>query len=48
MQLSDIKLFSPEIILIFGSIFILVYGIFFTKSKDLNKNIFYLIILKVD
>ena len=42
MQLSDIKSFSPEIILIFGSIFILVYGIFFTKSKDLNKNIFYI------
>ena len=42
MQLSDIKSFSPEIILIFGSIFILVYGIFFTNSKDLNKNIFYI------
>ena len=42
MQLSDIKSFSSEIILIFAAIFILVYGIFFTKSKDLNKNIFYI------
>ena len=42
MQLSDIKSFSPEIILIFGSIFILIYGIFFTNSKNLNKNIFYI------
>ena len=42
MQLSDIKSFSPEIILIFGSIFILIYGIFFTNTKELNKNIFYI------
>ena len=42
MQLSDIKSFSSEIILIFAAIFILVYGIFFTKNKDLNKNIFYI------
>ena len=44
MQLIDIKLFSPEIILIFGSIFILLYGIFFKKTK-IQIRIFYILAL---
>ena len=36
MELTDIKLFSPEIALIIGSIFILLYGIFF-KDKNMFK-----------
>ena len=42
MLLSDIKLFSPEIILILGAIFILLYGIFFKKDKNSNKKILYI------
>ena len=42
MQFTDIKLFSPEITLIIGSIFILLYGIFFKNNKDSNKNILYI------
>ena len=37
MELTDIKLFSPEIALIIGSIFILLYGIFFKDNTDSNK-----------
>ncbi len=40
MQLSDIKLFSSEIILIIGSIVILLHGIFYTNSEESNKRIF--------
>jgi len=47
MQLIDIKLFSPEIVLIFGSIFILLYGIFFNNSKDSNKKIFYITLISL-
>jgi len=42
MELNDIKLFSPEIALILGSIFILLYGIFFKNDKDSYKNILYI------
>ena len=42
MELTDIKLFSPEIALIIGSIFILLYGIFFKDNADSNKNILYI------
>ena len=42
MELNDIKLFSPEIALILGAIFILLYGIFFKNDKDSNKNILYI------
>ena len=47
MQLSDVKLFSPEIILIFGSIFILLYGIIFTNSKESNKKILYITLVSL-
>ncbi len=39
MEFADIKLFSPEIVLVTGSIFILLYGIFFKDNADSNKNI---------
>ena len=42
MELIDIKLFSPEIALIIGAIFILLYGIFFKNNEDSNKNILYI------
>tara|TARA_Y100000590_G_C15736977_1_gene1018923 strand:- start:1020 stop:2471 length:1452 start_codon:yes stop_codon:yes gene_type:complete len=42
MFLTDIKLFSSEISLIFGALFILLYGIFFNKSENLNKGILYI------
>ena len=47
MQLSDIKLFSPEIILIIGSIFILLHGIFFSNSKESNKRIFQITLISL-
>ena len=42
MFLTDIKLFSSEISLIFGALFILLYGIFFNKSENFNKGILYI------
>ena len=47
MLLSDIKLFSPEIILILGAIFILLYGIFFKKDKNSNKKILYISLISL-
>ena len=47
MQLIDIKLFSSEIILILGSIFILLYGIFFKKNNESNKKVLYITILSL-
>ena len=47
MQLSDVKLFSSEIILIFGSIFILLYGIIVTNSKESNKKILYITLVSL-
>ena len=47
MLLSDIKLFSPEIILILGAIFILLYGIFFKKDKSSNKKILYISLISL-
>ncbi len=47
MLLSDIKLFSPEIILILGAIFILLYGIFFKKNKNSNKKILYISLISL-
>ena len=47
MELIDIKLFSPEITLIIGSVLILLYGIFFNKDEDLNKRVLYITLISL-
>ena len=42
MEFYDLKLFLPELLLIFSSIIILIYGIFFNKKKESLKNVFYI------
>ena len=44
MKLTDLKLFSPEIFLIFGAIFILLFGIFYKKNEEVNKKILFITI----
>ena len=45
MEFYDLKLFLPELLLIFSSIIILIYGIFFNKKKESLKNVFYITFL---
>ena len=47
MELTDIKLFFPEISLIAGSILILLFGIFFEKNKNFHNIIFYITIFSL-
>ena len=47
MNVSDIKLFLPEIVLIFGSILILLNGIFFKTSEESNKKILYITLISL-
>ena len=47
MELSDIKLFSPEIILLTGSILILIYGIFSKDDNNSNNNVFYITLISL-
>ena len=47
MELIDIKLFSPEITLIIGSVLILLYGIFFNKDEDPNKRVLYITLISL-
>ena len=45
MLLNDLPLIYPEIILFFGAVMILVYGIFSSNDEKSIKNIFYLTIV---
>ena len=47
MELIDIKLLSSEIVLVLGSIFILMYGIFFKNDDKSIKKIFYITIISI-
>ena len=45
MLLNDLRLIYPEIILFFGALMILIYGIFSSNDEKSIKNIFYLTIV---
>ena len=47
MNVSDIKLFLPEIVLFFGCILIVLNGIFFKTSEESNKKILYITLISL-